>query len=273
MKKAKFLIIALVVTLLVITQFAMVSAAPSLDKAAFVAGIVSKVTLTTDLATGFTSVQITLTDDKGKTHTLVVDEQTADGLGLLWYDEDGNPQLVETLPASLEVPVDSILTDEIHHPVANALATYFWEIPGVEYDLIVSAHDSGYGFGVIAQALWLTQKMGGDADTLTAILEAKKTGNYSAFAQEDGTVFTDWGQFKKAILEKDKKNNLGVVVSGKTADNSGNHGNGGNPASDNGNNKDKDKTNNGNNGNAGNPDNNGNNGNNGNKDNNGKNKP
>ncbi len=79
-------------------------------------------------------------------------------------------------------------------------------------------HEEGYGFGVIAQALWLTQKMEGDADVLTAILEAKKTGDYSAFTLEDGTVPTSWGQLKKAIMAGDKKNNLGVVMSGKDKD-------------------------------------------------------
>ncbi len=254
MKKAKLFTVALIVFLLVITQFGMVSAAPSPDKAAFISGTVQQVSLLTDQS----KVEITLIDDKGKTHTVVVDRNTAEDLGLLWFDENGDPQLVETLPASLEIPVDSVLTDEIHHPVANALATFFSEIPGVDYDAIMAAHESGYGFGAIAQALWLTQKMEGDAEVLTAVLEAKETGDYSAFTMEDGSVPANWGQFKKAVLDGDKKSNLGVVMSDKNKDHgtTGNNGNGsgnsngnGNTGNDNNKDKNKDKSNNGNNGN------------------------
>ncbi len=46
-----------------------------------------------------------------------------------------------------------------------------------------------------------------------AILQAKKDGS-GTFTLGDGTVitYTNWGQLRKALL--DKKNNLGVVVSG-----------------------------------------------------------
>lgn len=281
MKKAKIIIIALVVTLLVVTQFAMVSAAPSLDEAESVSGSIYSVTVITD--EGVSVVEVVLTDPQtGEHQTVQVSKETAYGLGLLDYDGDGNlvPVDSELWPASLSVPLDDILPgeEEANHPVGNALATFFVDVPGVDYDVIMAMHDEGYGFGVIAQALWLTQKMEGDAEVLAAILEAKKTGDYSAFTLENGTVPTSWGQLRKAIMAGDKKNNLGVVMSGKDKDkdkdkdkgkdnpenndNGGNNGNGSsngtanNPNKD----KDKDKDNNGNNSN------NGNNGNNGNKD-------
>jgi hypothetical protein len=49
--------------------------------------------------------------------------------------------------------------------------------------------------------------------TAGLILEAKTTGDYSAFVLPDGSTPTNWGQFKKAALGKDKKN-LGIIVSG-----------------------------------------------------------
>ena len=45
------------------------------------------------------------------------------------------------------------------------------------------------------------------------ILAAKKSGDYSAFTLPDGSTPTNWGQFKKAAMGKDKKN-LGIIVSG-----------------------------------------------------------
>ncbi len=130
-----------------------------------------------------------------------------------------------------------------------------------------------YGFGVIAQALWLTQKMEGDADVLTAILEAKKIGDYDVPSPWRTARSRPAGASLKAIMAGDKKNNLGVVMSGKDKDkdkdNPGNNGSGGDNGNGNDNgsanhpNKDKDKD----------KGNNSNNGNNGNKDNNGKNKP
>jgi len=275
--KVKLLLIPLIVTVLVITQFVMVAAAPSLDEADSISGTLYSITPITDTSTGVTIYELTVIDDMGTYQTVRVSEETAYGLGLLDYDVDGNLAAItpEFWPDSISIPLaDTIPTEEeVHHPVGNALATFFSNIPGVDYDVIMTAHEDGYGFGVIAQALWLTQKMEGNSDTLVAILEAKKTGDFSAFTLEDGTVPTNWGQFRKAIMNGDKKNNLGVVMSNKEKDNGDTAGN----ANNNGNqDKNKDKGNNGNNGsNGNNPDkgNNGNNGNSPNKDNNGKNKP
>lgn len=122
--------------------------------------------------------------------------------------------------------------EQSKNPVANALAMFFSDI--ADYDGIMAAHKDGTGFGVIAQALWLTTNMEGDSDVFTAILEAKKSGDYTAFTLEDGTVPTNWGQFKKTLLAGDKKQNLGMVISAKNKDKHNN---------DNG--QEKDKSNNG----------------------------
>src|SRR5262245_63354362 len=100
----------------------------------------------------------------------------------------------------------------------------------------MNANENGYAFGVIAQALWLTQKRGGDSNFLLAILQAKSFGSYDKLFDDYqellpdvSTIPTSWGQFRKAVMEKD---NLGTVMSAKDEDedkgNAGNQGNGGN---------------------------------------------
>jgi hypothetical protein len=111
----------------------------------------------------------------------------------------------------------------------------------VEPGVVQGYHEDGYGFGVIAQAMWMSKSLGeGDMADSGLILEAKKTGDYSAFVLPDGSTPTNRGQFKKAVMGKDKKN-LGFIVSGhandeetQTQHNTG-HGN------DNGKDKDKNK--------------------------------
>jgi len=100
---------------------------------------------------------------------------------------------------------------------------------------------------VIAQAMWMAKGLGeGDAADAGLILDAKKTGDYSAFALPDGSTPTNWGQFKKAVMGKDKKN-LGIIVSGhadtdetQSQPNNG-HGNGNGYGKDNNPGKGKDK--------------------------------
>lgn len=103
--------------------------------------------------------------------------------------------------------------EEANHPVAQALADFFCSALGVDYDTIIGFHEGteetdGYGFGVIAQALWAANELGVDpAD----ILAAKTSGDYSAFTMPDGSTPTNWGQFRKALT----KHTLGEIMSGK----------------------------------------------------------
>jgi hypothetical protein len=126
---------------------------------------------------------------------------------------------------SVEIPQDAVLPDEEpdeepFNPVAGLLADYF----GVTNATINQFHEDGYGFGVIAQALWISKNLtvnetedenaDADAELAGCILDAKKGivsyGDCVDFG--DDPVPTNWGQFRKALL--DKKNNLGVIVSG-----------------------------------------------------------
>lgn len=212
----------------------------------FLAGTVSAATCETDAA-GVTTILLTLQATDGTTQTVRVSQETAVALGILAPDTACSEEAL-TGAVGLEVSIDSslVIPDEeeeagMKHPVAYALSLFFDDI--TDYDTIMAAHEDGTGFGVIAQALWMTTQVEGDSDVFAAILEAKETGDYSAFALEDGTVPQNWGQFKQAL--KEKKANLGAVMSSMgdgddVENNAVNNGNG------NGNGQDKDKSNNGN---------------------------
>jgi hypothetical protein len=253
MKKAKLFICLLTVSILLMTQVLGVSAAASYDDTKPIIGTILEITLDTDLSTGVTTVLITLDLNKNEPATVRLTEQTAFELGLLDYNVDGNPFIVEPLPEIIEIDPEDILPDDDLHPVGSALATFFSDIPGLEYATIIEAYDSGTGFGVIAQALWLTRKLGGDAADFITIIEAKKSGDFSSITLSDGTNPLNWGQFRKAVLDGETKGNLGIVISSSNPS----HGNGiGNPENREDNshgnnaNKDKEKDNRRNNGNG-----------------------
>ena len=77
----------------------------------------------------------------------------------------------------------------------------------------------GFGFGVIAQALWMAQTLGGDMDLAEQILLAKKGEiEYSELdLGEDAPEVNNWGQFKKFVLGEEVKSltNLGAIMSGR----------------------------------------------------------
>jgi hypothetical protein len=201
-------------------------------------------------------VVVTLEDALGVSQTMTVTLASAKTLGLISLDEanlpDCSPEaftaILEAAPEGglvVEITPEDIVPveEEAKHPVGYALSLFFGDI--VDYDTIMQAHEDGTGFGVIAQALWMTMKMEGDSDFFTDVLTAKETGDYSAFVLEDGSTPQNWGQFKKAVVNGDKKNNLGSVMSDKD-DDGGQTNNGKGPDKDkgnNGNNKDKDKGN------------------------------
>jgi hypothetical protein len=232
MKNTKFLVSLTMVFAVLIAQVRVVFAAPAL-----ITGTVQSITLETNTNTAVTTVLITVMDN-GESQTVRITLESAIALGIVIRGGDGNPVINELiLGQPVEIDPTTVITDKQmdQHPVGSALATFFSDIIDLDYETIMAAHEDGTGFGVIAQALWLTRKLDGDAAMFVAIIDAKRTKDFSAFVLEDGTIPQNWGQFKKIIMDG-KKGKPGIAMADQ--DNNGNNNGNGNG---NGNGKDKEK--------------------------------
>ncbi len=213
-----------------------VLAASALQSSTPVSGVVQSITLEANTVTGVTLVSVDVLDGDQALQSVRVSLETAIAQGLVILNGDGKPGINNSvLGKPIEIDSSNILParQENQHPVGSALATFFSEIPGIHYQTIMSVHEQGVGFGVIAHTLWLTTKLEGDVQVFEALLEAKQTGDFSAFVLEDGTTPENWGQLKKAILAKDDKKGPGIVISdsnhpGNGSANDGDNGNNGN---------------------------------------------
>jgi hypothetical protein len=225
-----------------------VFAASTLEGDPPISGVIQSITLDNDTITGVTIVSVDVVDNDQVLESVRVNLETAIAQGFVVLNGDGKPNINHAaLGQPVEIDPSTVLPtqEESRNPIGNALATFFSAIEGLDYEAIMAAHEEGVGFGILAQALWLTTKLEGNAEVFEALIQAKQTGDYSAFILEDGSSPENWGQLQKAILDKDKKNGLGVVIS-----NSPNHGNG----TENGGNGNGNNINNGNgngNGNSG----------------------
>lgn len=260
MMKTKIIAGVLLIAAVLFAQVGSVFAAPAMQDGS-ITGKVTALECGTD-GEGNATILVTLEDAEGMSQTVNIDLATAESLGLVTYREDELPDcsaeafaaILDAAPEEgLEViiaPEDVIPVpdeEESNHPISVLLAAFF----GEDASVIDGYHEDGFGFGVIAQSLWMSQNVGGDATLAGEIMIAKTTGDYSAFFPE-GTedVPTNWGQFKKAL--SDKKNNLGSIVSGhaensnveeQSLDQTQQPGNG--HGNDNGKGNNKDKSNNG----------------------------
>ncbi len=243
MFKTRSLAGILLVLAVLFAQVGTVFAAPTAPETTPIAGTIQSITIKTDLS-GVTTVFVTVLDGLGATQTMRLSVETALSLELVTLDPITNELVVNQTKIGQPITIDPslvIVDEEPFNPVAGLLAAFF----GVDNASINQYHEDGYGFGVIAQALWMAQGLQETNPAVTAglILEAKKTGDYSAFILPDGSTPTNWGQFKKAALGKDKKN-LGVIVSGHATNEMPE--NGSVQQQEHGNGKNKDKGNNGN---------------------------
>jgi hypothetical protein len=231
MKNTKFLVSSTLVFAVLIAQVSAVFAAPAL-----ITGTVQSITLETNTNTAVTTVLVTVMDND-KSQTVRITLESAITLGIIILGADGNPVINELiLGQPVEIDPTTVISEEQidQHPVGSALATFFSDITDLDYETIMTAHAEGTGFGVIAQALWLTRKLDGDAKLFLDIIYAKKNNDFSAFALgDDGTTPKNWGQFKKVIMDG-KKGKPGIVMADKD-----NHGAGN--GNENGNGKDKEK--------------------------------
>ena len=248
MYKTKLLASILVAVAVLFAQVGMVAAAPTAQDTTPITGTIESITTETD-TNGVTTVLVAIVDDLGATQTVRLSVDTAAGLGLVTVDPVSNEVVIVTGQVGQAVDIDPAVViidepaEESLHPIAVLLAAFF----GEEGSVVNGYHEDGFGFGVIAQALWMSRNINDDASLAGDILQAKKDGDYSAFFPE-GTenVPTNWGQFKKAVAEK--KNNLGVIVSGQadsedtiSTSAEDEHGNGKDKDKGNGKGKDKNK--------------------------------
>jgi hypothetical protein len=176
----------------------------------------------TDPITGETVVAVTLLDETtGTTQIVNISLETAETLGLVTTDIATGVSTVDEGLYDTEITIDplDILPDptteedtEAEHPVGSALGEFFGELLGVDYDTIMTAREEyGAGFGVIAQALWLTNQIDGGAPEFEALLEAKQSGNYEDIVLADGSTPDNWGDVVKSLKQGE---NLGSVKSG-----------------------------------------------------------
>ncbi len=231
MFKAKVLVGVLLVVSVLFAQVGIALAAPAAQTTTPIAGTVQSITTETD-TNGVTTVLVTVKDDTtGTTQTYRLSVDTAASLGLLQLDPSTNQPvldpvtnlpLVDNTKIGQSVTIDptTVITDEQPAESVNPIATILASFFGADANTVNQYHQDGFGFGVIAQAMWISKNVNGDATLAGLILQAKKSGDYSNIMLTDGTTLTlpdgsvptNWGQFKKALLEK--KNNLGVIVSG-----------------------------------------------------------
>ena len=243
MSKMKFLISLVMAVSILIVQVGGAFAAPALQAFPPIKGTVQSITLETDPNTGITTVVVTVVDSSQALQVVRVSQQTAmKRLKLIGLDGDGKPvinklALGEPIEIELTMVVPNKTGDE--HPVADALANFFSESLGENYDtmydMIMTAHNGdfgadegfdagkGFGFGTIAQALWLTKEINGDSnlDTFKVLLLAKQRNDYTGIF-DDGTTPENWGQLRTAILEGKEVRNLGAVMSDKNGNQNGN---------------------------------------------------
>jgi len=265
--RTKFFLSLILTLSLSLIQVRGVFAAPILQSQPPVSGMIQSITLETNTVTGVTLVSIVLIDANQLSQTVRVSLETAIAQGFVLLDGDGKPGINNAVlgkPVEID-PADVIpATEETPHPLGNALATFFADIDGIDYETIMAAHEQGVGFGVIAQGLWLTTKLEGNAEIFEALLEAKQTGDFSAFILEDGSSPKNWGQLRIAILDQDPRNNVGIVVSSQDNTTNGNGQNHNGNSSDNNGNGSENGNGQGNGGNGSNNDNGNGQGNNGN---------
>jgi len=181
---------------------------------------VQSVAIETD-AEGTTTVVVTYTytdsAGTGQTATARLSVEIAESLGLVTTDPTTNEVAASDTAEGSTVIIDpaTVIPEpeaEKEHPVGSVLGEFFSETLGVDYDIVMEYHDSGTGFGVIAQALWMSNQLGGDSSTFAALLDAKKSGDYSAITLADGSTPRNWGDVVKSLK---KGSNLGSVKSGR----------------------------------------------------------
>jgi len=240
MNKLKLILTMALTFVVLFAQVGNAAAAPLAQTPTPITGTVTGIALETD-ANNVTTVLVTLKDNLGATQIVRISVATAASLGLLQVDGNSQPildpvtglpvpvVLDQNNPLSVTIATGDIIPDTTNvavNPISSLLAAFFGGEDENLASVIDGYHKDGFGFGVIAQALWIsrnltaTEDTAGDASLTKEILDVKRGDEtYESFFAAhqdliDGTIPTNWGQFRKALLKK--KQNLGVVVSGQS---------------------------------------------------------
>lgn len=225
MSRAKAFISILMVLILIALSGASVWAAPGgqQEEPTTIIGVVEEI----DFDEETNTVLVTLVDELGETHKLSMSLEKAIELELV--DENGDP-IVNIGEDAVEIPLgdDVQVIEEAEHPVASALASAFVELfadaAGLDYETIMEYHEKGNGFGLIAQACWMSVALEGNPSLFGDILDAKKKHDFSTIELPEGVETPkNWGQFRKVVLGSEKAKNLGAIMSqaGKEQDETG----------------------------------------------------
>lgn len=246
--KTKFMFSTVLAVIFLAVQVFAVGAAPLVQDETPPSSSIESITWGTNPDTTETAVVVTYTDAEGASQTVYLTVEEATQLGLVITNEAGeqvtndeavgDPFEYDPTTAGGE---EGITEEENQHPVGSALSDFFYDVLGVDYGTVMTYHDDGVGFGTIAQALWMTNALGGDSSTFSLILDAKQSHDYSLITLPDGSTPKNWGQFRTAVMkDKDKAMmNLGAVKSGRA----GSQGDTTNPSTGQGNGKKPDKEN------------------------------
>jgi hypothetical protein len=220
MPKSKIIISLLITILLLAMQIGVVSAAPVFQEETPFNGNIENIVLEEDPESGVFTVLVTITSGNNDPQAIRLSLETAAELGLVTDDGSGNMVINDVVIGTIvQIDPTEVLLDnqEKEHPVGSAISEFFSDIIGVDYETVIDYHNNGIGFGVIAQALWLTNALEGDTEMFGDIIEAKRSGDYSAIILPDGSTPQNWGQFRQGIMsDRDKaKENLGAIMSGR----------------------------------------------------------
>jgi hypothetical protein len=232
MARTKILFSVVLAVILLATQVIAAGAAPVNQGTTPITGTVVDIALEPDPETGVSTVLVTLDDGTGVTQTVRLSIEDASTLGLVVNGEPVDPTtIVDPIEIDPGLVIPDAPAEEAQHPVGSALSDFFSELLGVDYEMIMDAHEDGVGFGVIAQALWMTNALVADEEEtemtpeelFAAILEAKQNHDFSGITLPDGSEPQNWGQFRKALLKDPEKakQNLGVIMSGHAEEGQG----------------------------------------------------
>jgi hypothetical protein len=201
-----------------------------------ISGTIQTITPITDPATGEVTIRVALRTDEG-VQPLMLTLEDAVALGLVTVTTNVPPvvTVVETMigqTLTLDPALILELGELVTQPIAIKLGDFLSGILGVDGAALMAFHEQGLGFGEIAQAGFMAMALDGDSSTFTGILDAKKSGDYSAVVLPDGSTPSNWGQLRKAVFTEEKNlKNLGAVISNRAEKESGKqnqneHGNG-----------------------------------------------